>query len=169
MAKSLLSMFSGALAFVSGFALTVFTGGLNAAGIAAACAGGALASAGTAAVIHPVTKKMNGERMTGGEYVGDLLVSGIVGLATGPIGVGAARVTTSVVSKVQSTVAKLGWRAVVGAVSGATAGIIQEATAEAKFNGGNLLMSTLMGAARDSSVEFYEKLLNNWISAELWN
>lgn len=146
----------GVAAFTGGVVLTVTTGGLGAVGIAAACGGGALTGLGATAAIHPVAKKMSGERMTGGEYIKDLAIGGTVGAITGPIGVGGASVTTSMASKVgtegvKQGAVKFGCRTAVGAVSGATASAIQEGVnaasdEKAEFSVVNVLKGTALGA-----------------------
>lgn len=50
------------------------------------CHGGALTSIGAAAVIHPIAKQLNDERMTGKEYVKDVGFGSTIGAITGPIG-----------------------------------------------------------------------------------
>ncbi len=73
---------------------------MGAAGIAAVIGSVALTSVGATAAIRPVAKNMNGERMTGVEYVKDLALSGTIGAVTGPIGLGGASATASMASKV---------------------------------------------------------------------
>ncbi|XP_057368150.1 uncharacterized protein LOC130689142 [Daphnia carinata] len=151
------SVLLGAAAFAGGVVLTVSTGGLGTVGIAAVIGGGVLTGAGATAAIHPIAKQLNGERMTGTDYVKDLAIGGTVGAITGGIGAGGASVTTSIASKVgteslKQGAVKLGCRTVVGAVSGGTASAIQEgvnATSgdATQFNGMNVLKGALLGAA----------------------
>lgn len=155
--KSVGSIAMGTAAFAGGVVLTVSTGGLGLAGLAAVAGGGALTGVGATAVIHPVAKQLNGERMTGAEYVKDLAIGGTVGAVTGPIGAGGASATTSIASQVgtegiKQGAVKLACRTAIGAVSGATASVIQEgihtATDEkAEFSVVNVLKGAAIGAA----------------------
>jgi len=142
----------GAAAFAGGVVLTVSTGGLGAVGIAAVIGGGALTGAGATAAIHPIAKQLNGERMTIGEYAKDVAIGGTIGAITGPIGAGGASATTSIASKVgtegiKQGAVKLAGRTAVGAVSGATASVVQELTNPGEFSGMNVLKGAALGAA----------------------
>lgn len=64
-------------------AATVATGGL-----AAVVLGGVAVGAGSSMVINPISKKISGERMTGKDYITDVAVGGVVGVASGGIGAG---------------------------------------------------------------------------------
>ena len=114
------------------FTLATAGAGLGAVATIAALSGcSALTGVGSAMIIHPVAKKMSGERITGGNYVKDVAIGGTIGAVTGPIGLGGASATASIASKVGTEVGKqgavkFGCRTAVGAVSGATASAIQE-------------------------------------------
>ena len=114
------------------FTLATAGAGLGAVATIAALSGcSALTGVGSAMIIHPVAKKMSGERITGGNYIKDVAIGGTIGAVTGPIGLGGASATASIASKVGTEVGKqgavkFGCRTVVGAVSGATASAIQE-------------------------------------------
>ena len=163
-AKGFLSIVGGVAAITGGVALTVATGGLGAVGIAAAVGGSALTGVGATAAIHPVAKKINGERMTGKDYVKDVVIGGTIGAVTGPIGMGGASVTTSIASKVgtegvKQGAVKLGCRAAVGAVSGAASSAIQDG-ANGQFNVGNVLKGSLLGAATGGAAHLSGNVVN---------
>ena len=88
----------------------------------------ALTGVGSAMIIHPVAKKMSGERITGGNYVKDVAIGGTIGAVTGPIGLGGASATASIASKVGTEFGKRsrpirlshGGRAVSGATASKT-------------------------------------------------
>ena len=117
------SILGGAAAITGGVALTVMTGGL-----AAVVGGGAIVGAGSTMVINPLAKKVSGERMTTKDYVTDVTVGAVVGVASGGLGAGG-----SVLTKGASGVAKVGVRVGAGAISGANpwalelcAGVLEE-------------------------------------------
>ena len=162
--KGFFSVLGGVAAFAGGVVLTVSTGGLGAVGIAAVIGGGALTGAGATMAIQPVAKKINGERMTGKDYVKDVVIGGTIGAVTGPIGMGGASVTTSIASKVgtegvKQGAVKLGCRAAVGAVSGAASSAIQEG-ANGQFNVGNVLKGSLLGAATGGAAHLSGNVVN---------
>lgn len=150
--KGLYSVVFGAAAFAGGVALTLTTGGLGAVGLAAVLGGGALTGVGATAVIHPIAKQLNGERMTGKEYVKDVAIGGTIGAITGPIGALGATATNSIATKaveigIKQGVTKFVCRTGIGAVTGAAAGVIQEFSNPGKFSGKNVLKGTILGAA----------------------
>ena len=150
------SIAMGVGAFAGGVVLTVSTGGLGLVGIAAVAGGGALTGVGATAAIHPIAKKISGERMTGADYAKDLALGASVGAITGPIGAGGASATTSIAAKVgtegvKQGAVKLACRTVVGAASGAVGSTIQE-TVNATSKGGsfsftNVVKGAALGAA----------------------
>ena len=90
-------------------------------GAAAIFGGAAIVGAGSSMVMNPMVKKASGERMTGGDYVTDVVVGGVIGTATGGIGAGGSALTKGATGAV-----KLGVRVGAGAVSGITGGAISE-------------------------------------------
>ena len=68
----------------------------------------ALTGVGTAMVIHPVAKKMSGERIMGGNYVKDVAIGYTIRAVTGHIGLGGASATASIASKVGTEFGKQG-------------------------------------------------------------
>ena len=163
-AKGFLSIVGGVAAITGGVALTVATGGLGAVGIAAAVGGSALTGVGATAAIHPVAKKMSGERMTGKDYAKNVAIGGTIGAVTGPIGLGCTSVTTAIASKVGTEVGKQGTvkffcRTAVGAVSGATSSVIQEVSNK-QFNLGNIAKGTALGAATGGAAHLSGNIVN---------
>jgi len=134
-------------AFAAGVVLTVSTGGWG-----AVVVGGALTGAGATAVIHPVAKKINSERMDFGvDYVKEVAIGGGIGVLTAGISAGGASITTSIASKVGTEginqgAVKLVCRSAVGAVAGATASVVQEHSNPGKFSVSNVVADTLLGA-----------------------
>ena len=114
--KAASSIVGGMAAVAGGVALTVMTGGLG-----AVFGGAALVGAGSSMVINPLAKKASGERMTGKDYVTDVAVGTVIGVASGGIGAGG-----SVLTKGASGVVKCTVRAGAGVVSGAAGGAISE-------------------------------------------
>lgn len=116
-AKAGLSVLGGVGAFGGGIALTVLTGGLG-----AVFGGAALMGAGWSMFAKPFSKKKSGERMTGGNYVADVVFGTAISTATGGIGVGGAAIATGATGA-----AKTGIRIGTEAASALTKGTMSQA------------------------------------------
>lgn len=115
-----LSILGGIGMVAGGLALTIGTGGL------AVFAGGAMIGAGMSSTFQGVEKSIKNERLSAGEYCGDVAFGALTGVITG--GVGAAGEV--VVGKVATEgVKQVAVRAGTGAVSGLAAKTVSEVKA----------------------------------------